>query len=135
MFCKNCGNELENNAKFCSKCGCSVEEGNPHQYNTNNVNSFGTIKSGNLFSKSTTNCNPNQTPKCTHCGYVGNWTIGPILRPIDFVIGIVFLFLGIFPGLIYLGVVAAIRMNPDRREKICPNCKAQNLWTFIDDRK
>ena len=25
MYCKNCGNELESNAKFCSKCGQKIE--------------------------------------------------------------------------------------------------------------
>lgn len=135
MYCKNCGNELENNVNFCSQCGYSQGEVNQNPNNANNVKPFGGIKSGDLFGKSNTNCNPNQIPKCTHCGYVGNWKIGPILRPIDFVIGVALLLFGFIPGLIYLGVVAAIRINPDRREKICPNCKAQNLWTFIDDRK
>lgn len=27
MFCKNCGEEINNNVKFCGKCGASVQEG------------------------------------------------------------------------------------------------------------
>ena len=25
MFCKNCGNELADDAKFCNKCGASID--------------------------------------------------------------------------------------------------------------
>lgn len=26
MFCKNCGNRMNDGAKFCAKCGCKVED-------------------------------------------------------------------------------------------------------------
>lgn len=26
MYCRNCGSKLKDNAKFCSKCGISIEE-------------------------------------------------------------------------------------------------------------
>lgn len=68
-------------------------------------------------------------PQCTHCGYVGPWKVDHLLRPIDIIIFLIFLwFWG--AGFIYLIVVIIIRLNPDRRAKICPNCKARNLWTF-----
>jgi hypothetical protein len=70
------------------------------------------------------------TPKCTSCGMVTQWKVGPILRPIDWVIAIVlFFFFG--TGLIYLLIVFVIRSNPNNREKICPNCGARNMWTFV----
>lgn len=28
MFCKNCGNPMDNNASVCVKCGCAVGNGN-----------------------------------------------------------------------------------------------------------
>ena len=55
MFCKNCGKEMDDNAKFCPGCGAPVGTGSAHvqpQYqqpvinvvNTNtNVNSFGYV--------------------------------------------------------------------------------------------
>ena len=83
MYCSKCGKELSEGAKFCDGCGNKIENGNE-------------VKN--------TNTNSNQkkeVPKCTHCGYVGEWEVGPILRPIDFIIGVAFLFLGVVPGLIY----------------------------------
>ena len=26
MFCKNCGNEMKDGAKFCDKCGTTIEQ-------------------------------------------------------------------------------------------------------------
>ena len=132
MFCKNCGSALEDQANFCPKCGTLQANPSQQQPAQNSTNLFGSTTPTDYTNMPSGMSN--QTPRCTHCGYVGNWTVGPILRPIDFIIGIVLLLLGIIPGVVYLGVVAAIRMNPDRREKICPRCKAQNLWTFIDNR-
>lgn len=28
MFCKNCGNQLDNNTAFCTKCGAKTDQGN-----------------------------------------------------------------------------------------------------------
>lgn len=112
MYCSKCGKELKEDARFCDGCGTKIGETElkTTQEQTNNKK---------------------EIPKCTHCGYVGEWKIGPILRPIDYIIGIVFLLFGVVPGLIYIGVVAAIRSNEDNREKICPKCNAKNLWTFF----
>lgn len=112
MYCSKCGKKLKEDAKFCDQCGTKIE----------------TIA---ISSKKEESNQRNEVPKCTHCGYIGNWKIAPILRPVDYVIGIIFLFLGIVPGLIYIGVVVAIRSNEDNREKICPKCNAKNLWTFF----
>ncbi len=131
MYCKKCGSELEENANFCPKCGTPQQE-TPAPQNTTENHLFDKLKTGSLSGKNTVNPVKGKKPRCTHCGYVGNWKLGPLLRPIDFIIGIAFLLFGILPGLIYMGVVAVIRYNPDRREKICPQCKAQNLWTFIE---
>ncbi len=106
MFCKQCGKEMNEGTKFCPHCGGGQEA---------------EVKNSPEIRK---------IPKCTCCGYVGEWKVGPVFRPVDFIIGILFLFLGVVPGLIYLGVVGIIRSNKDNREKICPKCKAKNLWTF-----
>lgn len=29
MKCKNCGTDLDDNAKFCTKCGAEINEPNP----------------------------------------------------------------------------------------------------------
>ncbi|MBQ8131584.1 MAG: zinc ribbon domain-containing protein [Bacilli bacterium] len=113
MFCSNCGNQLEENAKFCKECGEKVESKKEKKE---------TKESGE---------HQHDVPKCTHCGYVGQWEVGPVFRSMDYIIGICFLILGVVPGLVYLGVVGAIRSNPDNREKTCPKCKAKNLWTFF----
>lgn len=68
-------------------------------------------------------------PKCTHCGYEGEWKLESLVRPMDIIITILLLFFW-GAGLIYLLVVVLIRMNPDNRAKICPSCQAKNLWTF-----
>ena len=70
-----------------------------------------------------------RTPKCTHCGYVGDWKLESLLLPRHIIIFLLLLFFW-GAGLIYLLVVLIIRMNPDNRAKICPHCKARNLWTF-----
>lgn len=70
-------------------------------------------------------------PKCTCCGYVGRWKTEPVIRAIDWVIGIVLLLFGFIPGIVYFIVVAIIRSNENNRGKICPQCNAKNLWTFF----
>ncbi|MBQ2974183.1 MAG: zinc ribbon domain-containing protein [Clostridia bacterium] len=108
MFCPNCGKENANGATICDSCYTPLNN-QPRQQVPEK----------------------HDVPMCTGCGYKGNWKLGPILRPMDYVIGIVLLIFGVVPGIIYIGTVAAIRSNKDRREKICPKCKAKNLWTFI----
>lgn len=111
MFCSKCGKELKEGVKFCGECGASVEKNEK-----NNTNQGATQRN---------------VPKCTHCGYEGQWKVGPVFRTIDWILGIAFMFLGFIPGLVYFIVVAAIRSNEDNREKICPKCNAKNLWTFF----
>lgn len=110
MFCNNCGQELFDNANVCSNCG-------------NQLNNFKTPGSPVEYQ--------HRVPKCTCCGYIGEWKLEPVLRTMDIILGILFLFIGIIPGIIYIGVVALIRSNKDNRAKICPKCKGRNLWTFI----
>ena len=111
MFCPNCGKETSANTPFCSNCGAplNVPASKP-QHSVEQKHSV---------------------PKCTSCGYVGEWKMEPVLRPMDYVIGIAFMFMGIFPGIIYLGVVAANRSKSENRAKTCPQCGAKNLWTFL----
>ncbi len=111
MFCPNCGKEVSADNAFCSGCGGSLK--NQPTQTAHKIDQRHSV------------------PKCTCCGYVGEWKPAPILRPLDYILGIVFMFLGIAPGIIYLVVVAANRSKPENREKICPNCNAKNLWTFI----
>ncbi len=131
MFCRKCGTELCDDANFCPKCGSSQNDSTVNQSAPENQ-IFDSLKKINLTGAMKEAPVHGKTPKCTHCGYVGNWKSGPVLRPIDFIIGIALLLFGFIPGLVYLGVVALIRYNPDRREKICPQCKAQNMWTFLE---
>ncbi len=70
-------------------------------------------------------------PMCTHCGHIGPWKVSPVIRPVDWVIGVLLLLFGCVPGLVYLAVVAIIRSNEDRRSKICTNCGSKNLFTFF----
>lgn len=59
-YCKNCGNKLENSAKFCPKCGSSVnDETSPNtQQNTNS--GINCPKCGSLI--------PFGNVACSNCG-------------------------------------------------------------------
>ncbi len=70
-------------------------------------------------------------PKCLACGHVGEWKMEPIFRPLDWIIGIIFMIFGIFSGIVYLAVVGLIRSNKNNRAKICPACKGRNMFTFM----
>lgn len=37
MYCKNCGNNLENNVAFCGQCGTPIDEQNTSSVNNNNT--------------------------------------------------------------------------------------------------
>ena len=69
-------------------------------------------------------------PRCMSCGTITQWNVEPLLLPRHIIIGglLLFFFGG---GLLYFLVVIIMRSNPDNRAKICPNCGARNLWTFI----
>lgn len=109
MFCQNCGAKNEDAALSCVSCGQPLQP---------------TVQLKPAETK-------HDVPKCTCCGYVGNWKLDSLLRPVDIVIGIILLFLMVVPGLVYLGTVMLVRSNKNRRAKICPQCKARNLWTFL----
>jgi len=38
MFCKNCGNEIKSEAKFCDKCGTQIINSDSEHQNTDIVN-------------------------------------------------------------------------------------------------
>lgn len=46
MFCKNCGNEVKRDQKFCSECGYKLQENNNIK-SENKVNIINTINSIN----------------------------------------------------------------------------------------
>lgn len=113
MFCQKCGSQNPDNAVQCASCGQPMQNAVPVQIPVQ------------------TQPVKHDVPRCTCCGYVGEWKLDSVFRPVDFVIGIILLILGIFPGIIYFATVGLIRSNKDRRAKICPSCKAKNLWTFF----
>ena len=114
MFCSKCGKEMVEGTKFCPSCGAPTE----------NLETSASQQTGVGLTQ-------HKTPRCNSCGNIGEWKVGPLLRPIDLVIGVVLLLFGVFPGIVYLGVVAAVRSNVDRREKICPKCGAKNMFSFL----
>lgn len=113
MFCQKCGAQNPDNAVQCVSCGQPTQN---------------TVSAPTPVQVQPTK---HDIPRCTCCGYVGQWKLDSIFRPVDFVIGIILLILGIIPGVIYFATVGLIRANKDRRAKICPSCKAKNLWTFF----
>lgn len=119
MFCSNCGKKLEDGAGFCSSCGAKVIGAQNNQSNLNDQNSTVTINGPSYHT----------IPKCSYCGNIEEWKVGPLFRPLDYVIGIALLLFGFVPGLIYMGVVGLIRSNKDNREKICKKCGAKNMFT------
>ena len=104
-FCRNCGNQMNDSDLTCSKCGTRAVE-------VNTTNTAHTV------------------PKCTCCGYVGEMKPGPLLRGSDILWFCLLLFLAC-AGFIYLIYVLIIRANPEKREKICPHCKAKNMVTYV----
>lgn len=109
MFCQKCGAQNPDNVVKCQSCGEPLQN-------------VVTVQA---------QASKHDVPRCTCCGYVGEWKLDSVFRPVDFVIGIPLLILGIIPGVIYLVTVGLIRSNKNRRAKICPQCKARNLWTFF----
>ena len=109
-FCTKCGKEIHDEAVICIHCGTTI----------------GTIPTAEKAAPPRIH----RTPKCTCCGHIGEWKVGPILRPVDWIIGLCGLLCCILPGLSYLITVAIIRSNEKRREKICTKCGGRNLFTF-----
>ncbi len=122
MFCTKCGRKLPEGSKKCPVCDEErAREGNiPYEQapETGYTEPNGSTHNG-------------KPPKCTCCGYVGNWKLEPVFRPMDWAIGIIGGIITFGFGFAYLLVVGLIRSNKNQRDKICPNCKARNLWTFL----
>lgn len=110
VYCNKCGNVIQESSEFCHYCG--------NKFNNEEM------KSARAPVRHT-------IPKCTCCGYVGEWKKEPVLRTMDIIIGLFLLIIGVIPGIVYIGVVALIRSNENNRGKICPSCKSKNLWTFL----
>jgi hypothetical protein len=71
-----------------------------------------------------------EVPRCMSCGTITQWNVEPLFLLRHFIIGgLLLLFFG--SGLLYFLIVAIIRSSSKSRSKICPNCGARNLWTFI----
>ena len=69
-------------------------------------------------------------PQCTCCGHIGPMKTGPLIKPMDWVIFFALLLL-CGCGFIYLGITIVCRMNKNNREKICTNCHAKNMFTYV----
>lgn len=98
MYCKNCGQEIADNAAVCIHCGVSTSG----QASITNNAQFHTV------------------PKCRKCGYVGEFKREKMFRTIDWVIGLATFWFGF--GIIYFIVMAIIRHDEKNRETICPQC-------------
>ena len=59
MFCRNCGSEVKDNAKFCSKCGANVERKNT---DANQINRQGET-SNNISPQQPSQAPPQQPPR------------------------------------------------------------------------
>lgn len=102
MFCRNCGKEIDDNAAVCIHCGVA----------TANIDAN---KAGS------TNMTYHEVSKCKKCGYTGEFECGKLFRTMDWVIGLVLLlFCGL--GFFYFIIIAIIRYDKNKREKICPHC-------------
>lgn len=106
MFCHKCGKEINDDAVVCIHCGCSTEKNNASVPVAPAVGNYNT-----------------GIQKCPHCGYEGKMKPGPILRKKDWLIGALTFFFGF--GIIYLIIMAIVRMDESSREKTCPNCGAE----------
>lgn len=97
MLCKNCGKEIPETAGVCLFCGaaCNVEAPTAQD----------AMENGQL--------------KCAHCGYIGVPVTEPILRPIDWTIGILFFLVG---GELYL-LFTYLHRKKKAAVPHCPICK------------
>ncbi|MBQ6052698.1 MAG: zinc-ribbon domain-containing protein [Clostridia bacterium] len=108
MFCKKCGKELSDQSRFCPSCG-SPQQG---------------------IIENQSKAYPHDVPRCTACGYTGEFTSGPLIRGSDWLwFFLLFFFFG--SGVIYMLFIIIIRWNPNNREKICPHCKSKNMFTYL----
>lgn len=110
MFCKNCGTEISNGAATCPNCQQPV------------------VEQVTYVQQPASQSHP--TPKCTCCGHVGEMKAGPILTTSDWLWFFMLLFLA-GAGFIFLAFRLITRADPKKREKICPNCGAKNMYTYV----
>lgn len=135
MFCRNCGTQMADTASFCIGCGQQLSPPNvpmvpmpmmrqPTPMQGQPIPMQGQIPMGNPYAQ------PRVIPQCTCCGYIGDFKAGPLLKGSDWVIFLALLFL-FGSGFIYLIITIVSRSNPANREKICPNCRSQNMFTYV----
>lgn len=121
MFCSNCGNKIPDGTNVCPTC------------TQNNSQQFNVQPAMQPFQQNNTQqmgLQTHPTPKCTCCGYTGEFKPGPMLTTNDWIWFLMLLFLaGV--GFIFLAYRVITRMDPKKREKICPNCKSQNMFTYV----
>lgn len=136
MFCTQCGSENEDNTAFCTTCGNAFKGSAPVEQATMAPPNppAPVYGQGTALNNSAPVAGVQRTvPRCTSCGYIGDWEVGPLFKTHDLIIGIgaCFTFVGAPFGIGWLAITAIMRANKDNREKICPQCKAKNLWTFV----
>lgn len=71
MFCKKCGNKLADNAKFCAKCGTSIENTTPQNINnniSNNLQEGTNIQNQNINNNQMNIPQPNHTEESDYKG-------------------------------------------------------------------
>lgn len=107
MFCNKCGQQLDDHASVCSKCGAPQ----------------------NVQPVAQTFLQSHEQPRCTCCGYVGEFKAGPLLTGSDWLWFFLLLMLA-GAGFIFLLFKVITRGNPKNREKICPKCKSVNMYTY-----
>lgn len=114
MFCQNCGANLAEGTNVCTTCGTPLATHNPSivQYNPQPQGAM-----------------QHNEPRCGCCGYVGQWKVEPIFLTHHWIIFFISLFF-FGAGIFYLLTVLIIRGNTEHRAKICPQCKARNMWSF-----
>lgn len=131
MYCTKCGSQNDDNTAFCTNCGSPMGESAPVEQ---------PIAQAPTYPAPVTNQTAapvygvqRSVPRCTACGYVGEWKVGPLFPTRDLVIGIgaCLTVVGAPFGLGWLAIDLLVRGKKDNREKICPQCKAQNMWTFV----
>lgn len=118
MICAKCRIQVPEDSRFCPSCGSSC---GPASAQTATPSSQTPPGQGTTF---------HRIPKCTYCGNMAEWKVGPVLRWWDWLIGVLLLFPFFLPGVGYIVTIAVIRGSKERREKICTRCRAKNLFTF-----
>ena len=106
MFCKNCGNEIQENGAFCSKCGANIEA--PVQQNTQ-YQSSSPYNTGTTYSTKTTSKAQTYFTVCV---------VSMIVSILLFVIGVAGSVLIMFPFVLLAFGVAYVAFSKLER---CPD--------------